>query len=99
MQRNLSDTYQIIGIIGSGGCGDVYKAYHKNLKKYVVLKKIRTGVRNLMNSRREADVLKNLRHSCIPQVLDFLEIRPGQQGLDCTLGYGGHSRKMLKYIR
>ena len=70
MQRNLSDTYQIIGIIGSGGCGDVYKAYHKN----VVLKKIRTGVRNLMNSRREADVLKNLRHSCIPQVLDFLEI-------------------------
>ena len=39
MQRNLSDTYQIIGIIGSGGCGDVYKAYHKNLKKYVVLKK------------------------------------------------------------
>lgn len=74
MQRNLSDTYQIIGIIGSGGCGDVYKAYHKNLKKYVVLKKIRTGVRNLMNSRREADVLKNLRHSCIPQVLDFLEI-------------------------
>lgn len=74
MQRNLSDTYEIIGIIGSGGCGDVYKAYHKNLKKYVVLKKIRTEARSFANSRREADVLKNLRHSCIPQVLDFLEI-------------------------
>lgn len=31
----------------------------------------------------------------VKEILDFLEIRPGQQGLDCTLGYGGHSRKML----
>lgn len=29
------------------------------------------------------------------EILDFLEIKPGQIGLDCTLGYGGHTRKML----
>jgi len=34
----------------------------------------------------------------VKEILDFLEIRPGQQGLDCTLGYGGHSRKMLEKL-
>ncbi len=32
---------------------------------------------------------------CVNEILDFLEIKPGQQGLDCTLGYGGHTRKMM----
>ena len=32
----------------------------------------------------------------VKEILDFLEIRPGQQGLDCTLGYGGHSREKLE---
>lgn len=34
----------------------------------------------------------------VKEILDFLEIRPGQQGLDCTLGYGGHCRKMLEKL-
>lgn len=34
----------------------------------------------------------------VKEILDFLEIRLGQQGLDCTLGYGGHSRKMLEKL-
>ena len=34
----------------------------------------------------------------VKEILDFLEITPGQQGLDCTLGYGGHSRKMLEKL-
>ena len=34
----------------------------------------------------------------VKEILDFLEIRPGQQGLDWTLGYGGHSRKMLEKL-
>lgn len=29
------------------------------------------------------------------EILDFLQIKSGQQGLDCTLGYGGHTRRML----
>ena len=74
MRKNISDTYEIIGKIGAGKSGEVYKAYHKNLKKYVVFKKIRTEIKDFVNKRAEVDVLKKLRHSCIPQVLDFLEI-------------------------
>lgn len=35
---------------------------------------------------------------CVKEILDFLKIRPGQTGLDATLGYGGHTRKMLECL-
>lgn len=35
---------------------------------------------------------------CVNEILDFLQIQPGQQGLDATLGYGGHTRKMLEKL-
>lgn len=31
----------------------------------------------------------------VQEILDFLQIQPGQRGLDATLGYGGHTRAML----
>ncbi len=34
----------------------------------------------------------------VEEILEFLEIKPGQQGLDCTFGYGGHSSKMLEKL-
>ncbi|MDD6215775.1 MAG: 16S rRNA (cytosine(1402)-N(4))-methyltransferase RsmH [Roseburia sp.] len=34
----------------------------------------------------------------VKEILDFLRIKPGQKGLDATLGYGGHSREMLKCL-
>lgn len=34
----------------------------------------------------------------VQEILDFLNIQPGQRGLDCTLGYGGHTRKMLEKL-
>ena len=36
---------------------------------------------------------------CVEEILSFLEIQPGQIGLDATLGYGGHSRRMLEALR
>lgn len=36
---------------------------------------------------------------CVREILDFLQIQPGQKGLDATLGYGGHSRKMLECLK
>ena len=35
---------------------------------------------------------------CVKEILDFLQIQPGQKGLDATLGYGGHSQEMLKCL-
>lgn len=35
----------------------------------------------------------------VQEILDFLQIQPGQQGLDATLGYGGHTRKMLECLK
>lgn len=35
----------------------------------------------------------------VKEILDFLEIQPGQKGLDATLGYGGHTRKMMECLQ
>lgn len=35
----------------------------------------------------------------VEEILDFLDIRPGQTGLDATLGYGGHTRRMLEKLQ
>ncbi len=35
----------------------------------------------------------------VQEILDFLQIKPGQQGLDATLGYGGHTRKMMECLK
>lgn len=35
---------------------------------------------------------------CVNEILDFLKITPGQVGLDATLGYGGHTSRMLKCL-
>lgn len=34
----------------------------------------------------------------VNEILDFLQIQPGQIGLDATLGYGGHTRRMLEKL-
>ena len=35
----------------------------------------------------------------VQEILDFLQIQPGQRGLDATLGYGGHTSAMLKCLK
>lgn len=35
----------------------------------------------------------------VDEILDFLQIQPGQKGLDATLGYGGHTRRMLERLQ
>ena len=35
----------------------------------------------------------------VKEILEFLDIQPGQTGLDATLGYGGHSKEMLQCLQ
>ena len=81
MIMNFSDeilqTYIIDRPIGEGGGGVVYLATHKRLQKKVVLKKIRGEITDFVNCRTEVDILKNLRHSYLPQVIDFIESSDG----------------------
>jgi len=71
-------TYRIESEIGSGGGGVVYKAWHTRLQKYVILKRIKDG--KLLNpdyQRIEVDILKNLKHSNLPQLYDFISDKSG----------------------
>jgi len=38
------------------------------------------------------------RSICVNEIMEFLQIVPGQIGMDATLGYGGHSLEMLKRL-
>ena len=72
---NLIDNkYQIIREIGAGGTGVVYLAFHTTLRKYVVLKKIKNGTFNEDMLRKEADLLKNLHHTYLPTVYDYIAV-------------------------
>lgn len=68
----LGGLYQIVDEIGRGGAGIIYRAYHLNLHKYVVVKKIKDNFVGTLNARGEVDILKSLHHTCLPQVYDFL---------------------------
>ena len=36
---------------------------------------------------------------CVEEILSFLQVKPGQIGLDATLGYGGHSQRLLEALQ
>ena len=69
----IADTYQIEQEIGSGGGGVVYLARHMRLNKLVVLKGDKRSLTSGQETlRREVDSLKNLSHTYIPQVYDYV---------------------------
>ena len=39
------------------------------------------------------------RSICVAEIMSILKVRPGQVGLDATLGYGGHSLEILKCLQ
>ena len=70
----LDQNYEICQEIGEGGTGKVYLAWHRRLKKKVVLKKIKDNFVGRVNARGEADLLKQLHHEYLPQVYDFIQV-------------------------
>lgn len=69
----LNGLYQIEREIGSGTGGIVFQAEHLRLHKKVIVKLVRDQVKGKLDTRREADVLKGIKHTYLPQVYDFVE--------------------------
>lgn len=70
----LDGTYRIECEIGSGGGGIIYRAEHLKLHNQVVVKQMKSAVRGKIQDSAEADILKNLKHTYLPILYNFLEI-------------------------
>lgn len=74
MSQIIAGTYEILEKIGAGGSGIVYRGQHLRLGKTVALKADKRTLSARPEAlRREVDALKNLSHTYIPQVYDFVE--------------------------
>lgn len=71
--QTLSNSlYRLESELGSGGGGIVYKAWHTRLEKYVVIKELKRGTKDSIETQRnEVEALKNVKSAYLPQVLDF----------------------------
>ena len=70
---SISHTIRIESQLGFGGSGAVYKAWHKRLRKFVVVKEVKHSADGDIEARRnEVEALKNVKSAFLPQVFDFL---------------------------
>ena len=102
----LENTYEIVEEIGAGGGGVVFRAKHLRLQTDVVVKKIKDEVRGKINARQEADILKKLKHPCLPRVYDFIETEDGVytvmdfiEGEDLDTAVKAHGKFTCKQVR
>lgn len=71
-QMLSNSLYRIETELGSGGGGIVYKAWHTRLQKNVVIKELKRGIKDSIETQRnEVEALKNVKSAYLPQVLDF----------------------------
>ncbi|MEG2198906.1 MAG: 16S rRNA (cytosine(1402)-N(4))-methyltransferase RsmH [Anaerovorax sp.] len=71
------------------------KSYQEKYKELQPEKYAETVVKVIQKGSTPAGMHISI---CVKEILEFLEIKPGQIGLDATLGYGGHTLEMLKCL-
>lgn len=69
----LFGKYQLCRILGSGRVGTVYLAVHLGLEEYRAIKQVPKSIHDHERFRREALILKELRHPGIPIIYDIEE--------------------------
>jgi formylglycine-generating enzyme required for sulfatase activity/tRNA A-37 threonylcarbamoyl transferase component Bud32 len=78
----LAERYTVIGVVGSGGMGMVYRARDEKLQRDIAIKMLQPGVlvdeESRARFRREAHALAKLNHAHIAAVYDVIE----QEGVD-----------------
>ena len=89
---------------GPGGVPHKRRPHYKGTHPHTFSEKYKE-----LNPERYAETVEKIRQKgntpagmhipiLVHEILEFLEIQPGQQGLDATLGYGGHTTEMLKKL-
>lgn len=71
------------------------KAFHEKYKELEPEKYAEDVSKIIQKGNTPAGMHRSI---CVKEILDFLQITPGQIGLDATLGYGGHTLEMLKCL-
>lgn len=69
--------YRILGLLGKGGTSKVYLAEHIKLNSYRAIKFISKNHPLYELQHKEAFILKDLKHSCIPIIYDIEENEEG----------------------
>jgi len=77
-QQRVADRFEIQELIGSGGLGDVYRAWDHHLSRPVAVKRVRMPVQGVMSDRRlaeqtwrEAMTTACLQHPNIVTIFDY----------------------------
>jgi serine/threonine protein kinase len=89
---NLDDKYEILGVLGRGGMGAVYKARHKFLDKVFAVKVLNpqliSNASSLKRFKQEAQAASRLTHPNLVAVYDFGTGKTGHPFLvmDCLEG-------------
>lgn len=68
--KMLGENYEIKKEIGKGGSGTVYKAVNRRLGCYVAIKEFHSEDKY---SEREIELLKELKHPALPNIMDYVE--------------------------
>ncbi|BDX38816.1 ribosomal RNA small subunit methyltransferase H [Tenuifilaceae bacterium CYCD] len=72
------------------------KAYHEKYKELNPEKYTADVAKIKEQGKTPAGMHRSI---CVDEIMEFLNITPGQVGMDATLGYGGHSLEMLKRLQ
>jgi 16S rRNA (cytosine1402-N4)-methyltransferase len=68
------------------------KAYHEKYKELNPEKYTADVAKIKEQGKTPAGMHRSI---CVDEIMEFLNITPGQTGMDATLGYGGHSWRYL----
>ncbi|NLL73883.1 MAG: serine/threonine protein kinase [Clostridiales bacterium] len=105
MQQEIwFDKYRIIKLLGSGGTAEVYLAEHIKLHSFRAIKYISKHHPLYKSQLKEAQILKELKHSCIPIIYDIEEDEDGSYIIEQYLegislrDYVLRSNPLHKYI-